>query len=74
MRTKMCVAIVGVVLALAMTVAARAHFGAIIPSDDMVSKEERRTLGLSVTFFHPFEGHYMEMARPAQFACYIIEG
>ena len=67
MRAKMYVVIAGVVLALAMATAAWGHFGAIIPSDDMVSKEENRTLGLSVTFFHPFEGHYMEMVRPAQF-------
>ncbi|MFC1526936.1 DUF4198 domain-containing protein [Candidatus Latescibacterota bacterium] len=43
------------------------HFGAIIPSDDMVSGTEERTLGLTVAFLHPFGDTYMEMERPVQF-------
>lgn len=71
MRVKIRTTIAGVVLALAMVATASAHFGAIIPSDDIVSKGESRTLGLSVRFFHPFEGHYMEMAKPVQFGVMI---
>ncbi len=46
---------------------AAAHFGVIIPSDDIVEKGESRELGLDIKFIHPFEGHYMEMAKPASF-------
>lgn len=46
---------------------AMAHFGMVIPSDDIVEKGEPRELGLKVMFIHPFEGQYMEMARPAAF-------
>lgn len=44
-----------------------AHFGVIIPSDDIVSAQDPKTLTLSVMFMHPFEGGYMEMARPEAF-------
>lgn len=44
-----------------------AHFGVIIPSDDIVEKDEPRELGLKIMFIHPFEGQYMEMAKPAAF-------
>jgi cobalt/nickel transport protein len=44
-----------------------AHFGMVIPSDDIVSQRDNKTLSLEVKFIHPMEGHYMEMARPAQF-------
>lgn len=71
MTTGIHTSIVSTVLVLAMVATASAHFGAIIPSDDIVSKGESRTLGLSVMFFHPFEGHYMEMAKPAQFGVMI---
>ncbi len=46
---------------------AHAHFGTIIPSDDIISQKENRTLTLSVRFFHPFEGQYMNMEKPIQF-------
>jgi len=46
---------------------ALAHFGMIIPSDDIVEKGEPRQLSLDLMFIHPFEGHYMEMAKPARF-------
>jgi len=44
-----------------------AHFGVIIPSDDIVTKEDAKTISLEVKFIHPMEGHYMEMAKPKQF-------
>lgn len=46
---------------------AYAHFQMIIPSDDMVSQKESREVSLDVRFTHPFEGHGMNMERPAQF-------
>lgn len=46
---------------------ATAHFGAIIPADDIISQEESRTLGIEVKFLHPLEMHYMDMNKPRAF-------
>ena len=46
---------------------ALAHFGAVIPSDDIVTQDDSKTLKLEVKFIHPMEGHYMEMVKPKQF-------
>jgi cobalt/nickel transport protein len=46
---------------------AAAHFGAIIPSDDIISRQETKNLQLSLKFLHPMEGQYMELAKPKQF-------
>ena len=46
---------------------ALAHFGTVIPSDDIVAQEDARTLSIAVKFIHPMEGQYMEMARPQRF-------
>ncbi len=47
---------------------ASAHFGLILPSDDIISQGESRTLHLQVKFIHPLEQHYMEMTKPSAFA------
>ena len=44
-----------------------AHFGAVIPSDDIVSQDDDKTLNVEIKFLHPLEGHYMEMVKPKQF-------
>ena len=44
-----------------------AHFGTITPSDDIVTQDDSRTVGLQVKFIHPMEQHYMEMVKPVQF-------
>jgi cobalt/nickel transport protein len=49
-----------------------AHFGMVIPSDDIVSKEDKKEIQLSVKFIHPFEGHYMNMDMPKAFG--VMEG
>lgn len=46
---------------------ASAHFGTIIPSDDIVTQDDAKTLNLQVKFIHPMEMHYMEMVKPKQF-------
>lgn len=53
--------------ALVFSAPAAAHFQTIIPSDDIVTAEEPREIALDMRFFHPFEGHVMEMAPPARF-------
>ena len=58
------------VAALAMlfaAVPAGAHFGAVIPSDDVVTQDDAKTLALQIKFIHPLEMHYMEMAMPKAF-------
>lgn len=47
-----------------------AHFGMIIPSDDIVGKEDKKTITLDVKFIHPFEGHYMNMDMPKAFGVF----
>jgi cobalt/nickel transport protein len=46
---------------------ALAHFGVILPSDDIVGQGDPRNLSLELKFMHPFEGGQMDMARPQQF-------
>ncbi|GBE03090.1 MAG TPA: DUF4198 domain-containing protein [Nitrospirae bacterium] len=48
-----------------------AHFGVIIPSDDIVSKKDKKKINLQIEFMHPFEGQYMEMARPKAFGVMV---
>lgn len=50
-----------------------AHFGMIVPSDDIVSKEDKKEIMLSVKFIHPFEGHYMNMDMPKAFGVMVGE-
>ena len=46
---------------------ARAHFGMVIPSDEMVMKGESREVALQIMFWHPFEGMGMDLVKPAEF-------
>ena len=61
------------VLLLMTATAARAHFGVILPSDDIVTRDDSRRLNLQVMFIHPFEGHYMNMVKPARFGV-LVQG
>lgn len=47
--------------------AASAHFGMIIPSDEMVMKGDSREVALQLMFWHPFEGVGMDLVKPAEF-------
>ncbi len=46
---------------------ADAHFGMIVPSDDIVTKDDDKIIGLEIKFMHPMEGHYMNMEKPVRF-------
>ncbi len=46
---------------------AEAHFGTIVPSDDIVSQKDNKKVALEVKFIHPMELHYMEMVKPERF-------
>ncbi|MBW1679738.1 MAG: DUF4198 domain-containing protein, partial [Deltaproteobacteria bacterium] len=50
---------------------ANAHFGMVIPSDDMIAKEDKKKITMNVMFIHPMEGHYMNMVKPAQFGVMV---
>ena len=68
MRIKYSISLVVMVSVLVLTVhTVSAHFGAIIPSDNIVTREDTKTVSLQVKFIHPLEMHYMEMAKPKQF-------
>jgi len=44
-----------------------AHFGMVIPSDDMVTKSDKKNISVRLQFIHPMEGDYMNMEKPVQF-------
>ncbi len=52
---------------LALAQSATAHFGVVLPSDDIIAQDDSKKLHLEVKFIHPMEGHYMEMAKPVRF-------
>jgi cobalt/nickel transport protein len=45
---------------------AEAHFGMIIPSDEMIMKGDSANVSLQLMFWHPFEGHGMELVKPTK--------
>ncbi len=47
--------------------AAQAHFGMLIPSDNMVMQQDNRTVTLTLSFSHPFEGQGMILEKPRAF-------
>lgn len=67
MRTIKYLHVLAGIICLGITNIASAHFQMIIPSDDMVGVDESRTLNLDVMFWHPYEGHGMNMEKPARF-------
>ena len=44
-----------------------AHFGMVIPSDNMVMQEDNRKISLDLSFSHPFEIIGMELVKPQDF-------
>lgn len=56
------------ILSLAAAGSALAHFGMVIPSDEMVMQGENTNINVDLMFWHPFEGHGMELVKPAKFA------
>lgn len=50
---------------------ALAHFGMVIPSDQMVMQGENTNINVDLMFWHPFEGIGMELVKPAKFAVVI---
>jgi len=46
---------------------ALAHYGMLMTSDSMVMQNDNRTISLTLSFSHPFEGEGMELVKPAVF-------
>jgi len=49
---------------------ASAHFGMVIPSDDMITQDDNKSISLKIQFIHPMEGDYMDMVKPVQFGVF----
>jgi len=56
-----------VVFLLGSLISASAHFGVIIPSDDMITMTDSKNITIDIKFMHPMEGDYMNMVKPVQF-------
>lgn len=56
-----------VVLLLAFSSQGFAHFGMLIPSDNMMMQDENRTVNLQLSFSHPMEMIGMELVKPKIF-------
>src|SRR5665648_169190 len=54
-------------------ISASAHFGMIIPSDDMITHDDNKSISLKIQFIHPMEGDFMNMDKPAQFGV-LVQG
>ncbi len=73
-RSVKALALVVAALAVAlMPATARAHFGAIIPSTEVVTVAGDHSVGLVFQFFHPFEQEWMDLERPLK-AGYWVGG
>lgn len=48
-----------------------AHFGALIPSTDIVSSGDSLDIGLELKFIHPMELKYMQMERPKKYGVFV---
>ncbi len=44
-----------------------AHFGMVIPSDNMVMQDETRKIDIQLSFSHPFEMNGMPLVKPHHF-------
>ena len=54
--------------ALILATPAVAHYGMIIPNDPMISQEDGRSVGLTMSFSHPFEMAGMMLDKPVGFS------
>ena len=54
-----------------LSLATNAHFGAVIPQNDIISSQENPLNKIELKFFHPFEGHLMNMERPKNFSLFF---
>ena len=48
-----------------------AHFQVLVPSANMVGPGDSKNVQLDLIFMHPFEGDFMEMAKPMRFGVHV---
>lgn len=53
--------------------AVSAHFGMIMPSDEIITMDDNKKVNLTLQFIHPMEGDYMNMNKPAEFGV-VVQG
>ncbi|HOO47390.1 MAG TPA: DUF4198 domain-containing protein [Deltaproteobacteria bacterium] len=62
--------LVSAVLSLLVAVNAYAHFGMVIPSDEIVAQGDSRQISIKLMFAHPFEMQGMPLEKPADFSVF----
>lgn len=67
MKTAARVLLISILLSL-WAIPAWAHFAATIPSDDIITLDDNKTVTLSLRFMHPFENNYLKMDKPGGFS------
>ena len=64
--------IITVAASLVLAAVSSAHFGMIIPSTDIVGKDDPREISLILQFTHPFEGRpQMDLVKPEKFGVIV---
>ena len=63
----MNLAILTVTLVFVFTNNCSAHYGMVIPSDNMIMQTDNRVIQIALSFSHPFEGIGMELSAPREF-------
>ncbi|MEW6262336.1 MAG: DUF4198 domain-containing protein [Thermodesulfobacteriota bacterium] len=67
MRKPVIVLLFAVVLTALGSAGALAHFGMVIPSEQMLSEKSQKQVHIDLLFWHPFENKGMDLAKPAAF-------
>jgi cobalt/nickel transport protein len=59
--------LISIVFVLFLATTAFAHFGVIMPSDDIIGEKDQKKINLKVYFMHPFEQEWLNMEKPKLF-------
>ncbi len=73
MKRSVFAALLCLILSFVLVAMSSAHFAMVIPSNDVVGKEDNKEIGLLIQFTHPFEGGpQMQMDKPEKFG--VVQG
>ena len=73
MKRSVFAALLCLILSFGFLALSSAHFAMVIPSNDVVGKEDNKEIGLLIQFTHPFEGGpQMQMDKPEKFG--VVQG
>lgn len=50
-----------------------AHFGVILPSNDIIGEKDQKKITLKLYFMHPFEQEWLNMGKPKAFGVIVSE-